>query len=181
MNKRPRHTGNFVGRTFATFVSVLNGVGSVLILVLVVLINVDIASRFIFNAPISGVTELVELSIVAIVFLQIADAVRAGRLTRSDGLYSRLCEKKPRLGHFLGAAFDIAGAIFFVTIVVGGIPRFVDAWQRGYFSGIRGVFVVPVWPVRLVLVVGSLTVVLVFLAFASRHVKALIRRTSERS
>lgn len=174
MNERP-HSLAFAGRMFSAFVSLLNGIGSALIFVLVVMINLDIALRFLFNAPISGVTELVELSIVAIVFLQIGDAVRAGRLTRSDGLYSRLCEKYPRLGHVLGAVFDLAGAIFFVTIVVGGIPRFIDAWQRGYFSGVRGVFIVPVWPVRLVLVIGALTVVVVFLVLAVRHLRALTR------
>ena len=153
--------------------SLLNGAGSILILCLVFLINLDVLSRFAFNAPISGVTELVELSIVAIVFLQIADAVRAGRMTRSDGLYSQLCHKNPRAGHVLGALFDIAGAIFFLTIVIGGIPRFVDAWRHGFFSGIRGVFVVPVWPVRLILVIGALTVMLVFLSLARRHIREL--------
>lgn len=153
----------------------LNGIGSALIFALVVMINLDIGARFLFNAPISGVTEMVELSIVAIVFLQIGDAVRTGRLTRSDGLYSRLCARHPRFGHVVGAVFDIAGAIFFVTIVAGGVPRFVDAWQRDYFSGVRGVFVIAVWPVRLVLVIGALTVVVVFLVLAIRHLRALAR------
>lgn len=175
MNEHVDRPAGLVGNAFAAFVSALNGAGSVLIFGLVVLINLDIIARFVFNAPISGVTELVELSIVAIVFLQIGDAVRAGRLTRSDGLYLRLCERRPRLGHVLGACFDIAGAIFFVAIVIGGIPRLFDAWQRGYFSGIRGVFVVPVWPVRLVLVTGALTAAVVFLTLAVRHLRALAR------
>ena len=174
MNERPQRFP-FVERAFSAFVSLLNGIGSALIFALVVMINLDIAARFLFNAPISGVTEMVELSIVAIVFLQIGDAVRTGRLTRSDGLYSRLCERHPRLGHVVGAVFDVAGAIFFVTIVVGGVPRFIDAWQRGYFSGVRGVFIIAVWPVRLVLVIGALTVVVVFLVLAVRHLRALAR------
>ena len=162
------------GKPFSVLLSFLNGAGSVLIFALVVLINLDIVARFVFNAPIGGVTELVELSIVAIVFLQIADAIRAGRLTRSDGLYSRLCIRHPRLGHGVGAVFDIAGAMFFVTIVIGGIPRLVDAWQRGYFSGITGVFVVPVWPVRLVVVIGALSAVVVFLLLAFRNLKGVL-------
>lgn len=174
MSKQSQQPVSRVGKAFSTFVSLLNGAGSILILCLVALINLDVLSRYAFNAPISGVTELVELSIVAIVFLQIADAVRAGRMTRSDGLYSRLCQRHPRAGHVLGALFDIAGAVFFLTIVIGGIPRFVDAWQRGYFSGIRGVFVVPVWPVRLVLVIGAVSVMLVLVGLARRHISALI-------
>ena len=82
--------GSIISRGFSKFVAGLNSAGSVLILAIVVLINLDVFSRFLFNNPIDGVTELVELSIVAIVFLQLADAVRNGRLTRSDGLYNRL-------------------------------------------------------------------------------------------
>lgn len=166
--------GNLVARGFSAFVAGLNGAGTVLIFALVVLINLDVFFRFVFNSPIDGVAELVELSIVAIVFLQLGDAVRAGRLTRSEGLYSRLRANHPRLGHAAGALFDFAGALFFLLIVFGGIPRFVDAWQRDYFSGIQGIFVVPVWPVRLILVIGALTVVLVFLGQAVRDISALL-------
>ena len=166
-------SGNIVSRAFSAFVAGLNSVGTVLIFALVVMINLDVFSRFLFNAPIDGVTELVELSIVAIVFLQLADAVRNGRLTRSEGLYSRLQEKYPRLANGLGIFFDLGGAVFFVTIIMGGIPRLVDAWQRDYFAGNRGIFVVPVWPVRLVLVIGALTVVIVFLGLAWKHLRAL--------
>ncbi len=104
--------GSIISRGFSKFVAGLNSAGSVLILAIVVLINLDVFSRFLFNNPIDGVTELVELSIVAIVFLQLADAVRNGRLTRSDGLYNRLCKKNPTAGHLLGAFFDLAGAAF---------------------------------------------------------------------
>jgi len=166
-------SGNIIGRAFSALVAGLNSVGTVLIFAIVVMINVDVFSRFLFNAPIDGVTELVELSIVAIVFLQLPDSVRNGRLTRSEGLYNRLQAKRPQLAHWLGAFFDLGGALFFITIIAGGIPRLIDAWQRDYFSGNRGIFVVPVWPVRLVLVVGAATVVVVFLGLAWKHIRAL--------
>ncbi|MGI9221184.1 MAG: TRAP transporter small permease subunit [Woeseiaceae bacterium] len=165
--------GNVITRAFSKFVTGLNSIGGVLIFGLIVMINLDVFSRFLFNAPIDGVTELVELSIVAIVFLQLSDAVRNGRLTRSDGLYMKIREKKPRVGHILGAVFDFAGALFFLTIIAGSIPRFIEAWERNYFAGNRGIFVVPVWPVRLVLVIGAITVVLVFLGLVRQHLVAL--------
>ena len=73
----------------------------------------------------------------------------------------------------LGAFFDLAGAVFFLTIIAGSIPRFIDAWERGYYSGNKGIFVVPVWPVRLILVIGAVTVVFVFLGLVWRHLSAL--------
>ena len=166
-------SGNIISRAFSAFAGGMNSIGTVLIFGLVVMINLDVFSRFLFNAPIDGVKELVELSIVAIVFLQLPDAVRAGRLTRSEGLYSRLQESHPRFTNGLGAFFDIAGALFFVAIILGSVPRLVDAWERNYFAGNKGIFVVPVWPVRLVLVIGSLTVVIVFLSLAWIHIQAL--------
>jgi TRAP-type C4-dicarboxylate transport system permease small subunit len=168
---------NIVSRAFSRFVAGLNSVGGVLIFALVVIINLDIFSRFLFNAPIDGVTELVELSIVAIVFLQLADAVRNGRLTRSDGLYSKIKEKSPRVGHMLGAFFDLAGAAFFVTLIAGSVPRFIDAWERGYYAGNKGIVVIPVWPVRLIIVIGAVTVVFVFLGQVRRHLAALSNTT----
>ena len=165
--------GNIITRAFSKWVAALNSVGGALIFAMIVLINLDVFSRFLFNAPIDGVTELVELSIVAIVFLQLGDAVRSGRLTRSDSLYKMLCEKKPKVGHALGVFFDLAGAAFFLTIIAGSVPRFIDAWERGYYSGNKGIFVVPVWPVRLILVIGAVTVVFVFVGLVWRHITAL--------
>ena len=165
--------GNFVSRLFSRFVAGLNSVGGVLIFGLVIMINLDIICRFLFNAPIDGVTELVELSIVAIVFLQLGDAVRNGRLTRSDGLYNKLKEKNPRVGHMFGAFFDLAGAAFFMTLIAGSVPRFIDAWERGYYAGNKGIIVIPIWPVRLIIVIGAVTVVFVFLGLVRKHLLAL--------
>ena len=164
---------SLISRLFSRFVAILNSAGGVLIFGLVVMINLDIISRFFFNSPIDGVTEMVELSIVAIVFLQLGDAVRNGRLTRSDGLYAKLCERNPRAGHILGAFFDLAGAAFFLTLIAGSVPRFIDAWERGYYAGNKGIVVIPIWPVRLIIVVGAVTVVFVFLGLVRKHLVAL--------
>ena len=48
-----------------------------------VLINIDVFSRYLFNAPVTGVPLVITLSIIAIVFLQLAAALRGGRVTRS--------------------------------------------------------------------------------------------------
>ncbi len=49
----------------------LNSIGSVWIFVLTLLINADAFGRKLFHSPIDGVNEIVELSIVGIVFLQL--------------------------------------------------------------------------------------------------------------
>ena len=54
----------------------LNVLGTLLIVALMILINSDVIGRQVFLSPISGVPEMVSLSIVAIVFLQVGQAFR---------------------------------------------------------------------------------------------------------
>ena len=65
------------------------------------------------------------------------------------------------------------GALFFSAILIGAIPLLKDAWERGYFAGNRGLVVIPIWPVRLILVIGCITVTLVFLGFVKKHIAAM--------
>ncbi len=168
-----REPGNPVTRAFSALVAGLNSIGTTWIFVLMLIINVDVLSRFLFNLPIQGVAEIVELSIVGIVFLQISDAVRAGRLTRSDGLYMQILKRRPVIGYVMGVVFDLAGAIFFIFILLGAVPRLIEAYERGYFAGNEGLFVVPVWPIRLILVIGCVVVALQFALLAWRNVQAV--------
>jgi len=160
-------------RILSGAVAALNGAGTILIFLLMILINLDVLMRYAFNSPIDGVTELVELSIVAIVFLQLADTVRCGRLTRSDGFYNRIRRLSPRTGHVLAVIFESAGIFFFAAILYGAVPRLIDAYSKGYYTGNVGIFVFPVWPVRLILVIGCIAVILVFLQFIFRHLAAI--------
>jgi len=170
-----------VANAFNGLIAGLNSIGTVWIFALMVLINVDVFARFLLNSPIQGVTEVVELSIVGIVFLQISDAVRTGRLTRSDGLYTRLLRANPTVGNIAGALFDLLGAIFFLAVLFGAVPRLVEAWERDYFSGNEGLFVVPVWPIRLILVIGCVVVSCQFLVLAYGHTREALHGTADRT
>ena len=74
----------FVRTVVDSITSILNIIGTLLIVSVMVLVNSDVVGRGVFNSPISGVPEIVSMSIVAIVFLQVAQAFRKGRLTRSE-------------------------------------------------------------------------------------------------
>ena len=58
--------------SFEAIISVMNSIGTAWVFVLLVIINLDIGGRALFNHPIRGVPEIVAMSIVACVFLQIA-------------------------------------------------------------------------------------------------------------
>jgi TRAP-type mannitol/chloroaromatic compound transport system permease small subunit len=142
----------------------LNVLGSSLILVLMVLVGVDVAGRNLFGAPVSGVPEMVTLSIVAIVFLQIPQALRAGRMTQSDGFLKLLAARRPRVADALATMFDLIAIAVVWVIVKATWPIFTRAFERGEFIGALGDFTAPVWPVKLTLIIGGVMLIAQFAA-----------------
>lgn len=139
---------------FDRVVLVSNAVASGWIFVLMLLITTDIVLRFVFNSPLSGTTEIVEISIVTILYLQLAHTLKVGRITRSDALYGAILRKWPPIGNIMGILFHLAGVGLMVAIVYGGWPKWLQAYSGGHFIGNVGVFTFPEWPQRLVLVIG---------------------------
>ena len=69
--------------TALTWIAVAaNVVGTVVVLLLVLAVNTDVVARGVFSAPFRGTVEVVQFSMVLIVFLQLPDVVRVDRLTR---------------------------------------------------------------------------------------------------
>ena len=165
--------------SFDGLVVLMNATGSVMILLIMAMICTDIIFRYFFNSPIRGVTELTEFFIVGIVFLQLAHAVRLGKLTRSDGAYSFLLAKVPWLGHSLGVIFDVAGAALLSVMAWGSWPKLVLAWKSNFFFGSVGVFTFPEWPIWLLLFIGSLVTAIQMLLFAIHHFRCALANEPE--
>src|SRR5690606_544458 len=97
------------GRLVDGAVAILNALGTGWIFVIMILINADVFSRYLFNSPFSGVPLIITLSIIAIVFLQLPDALRERRLTRNDAVIGNLLKRRPRLGHMVQSVYHFAG------------------------------------------------------------------------
>ncbi|MFK7837521.1 MAG: TRAP transporter small permease subunit [Sulfitobacter sp.] len=145
-----------------------NVVGSCLIVGLVLMIAADVAGRNLLGAPVAGVPEMVSLSIVAIVFLQAPQALRAGRLTRSDGVIDVLKARAPRVAAGLETVFDLVGVVVLGVILYAHWPIMIRAWERNDFIGAVGNFTAPTWPVKGMLAIGA---ALLALQFAARIVR----------
>ena len=154
--------------TFEALVSGLNSLGSLWIVVLMVVINIDIMGRTLLSMPLRGVPELVKLSIVAIVFIQLGHTLRSGRMTRSDGLLRILRTRLPRLSHAMTLVFNLVGAGLFVLVFNASYPFFVEAWSTGEYAGIQGYVSYPVWPVRLIILIGCAVAAIQYCLFAWR-------------
>lgn len=159
--------------SFEMLLSVLNSIGTLWIFFMMLLICSDVVGRTLFNSPIPGVLELVRLSIVGIVFIQLGHTLRAGRITRSDNLIRALQRHMPRLGFGLQALFALAGTFVFAALFQASFPMFVNSWITGEYAGIQGYITYPVWPVRLIILIGSACAGLQFLLFAWRDARTV--------
>jgi len=144
----------------------MNAVGTVWILGLMLLLNTDVIGRDLFGAPVRGVTEIVSMSIVGIVFMQLADTLRAGRFTRAEVLLGYLQRRNPQFARGLQGVFHIVGAALLMVICWASWGPLEEAIRIGEYVGAVGDFVAPMWPVRLIIVVGSACTALSFLFLA---------------
>ncbi|OED37609.1 hypothetical protein AB833_23020 [Chromatiales bacterium (ex Bugula neritina AB1)] len=146
------------GKTATAF----NAVGTLSVLGLVAVVNYDVVARGVFSAPFMGAVEIVQFSLVFIVFLQLPDVVRVNRLTRSDGFLLLTGKRYPRLSSILQRLIDSLSFVFMGLIVYAMWPEFTEMWESQDFFGVPGVFTAPWWPVKLVIVLSAILCTLLF-------------------
>ena len=164
---------------FDSVVTALNAIGTAWIFVIMLFINADVWSRAAFNLPISGIPLIIEMSIIAIVFLQLTAALRGGRLTRSDVLIGRVLKKRPQLGHSLQSIYHLAGATMMAVLYIYSEGLFLKAWRRETYAGVEGDFTLPIWPLKFLILVGSVACAIQFLRHVGldlRTIRNLVQR-----
>lgn len=153
---------------FRIVTQTLNIAGTMLILIMAVAVNADVLGRDLFNHPIPGVLEFIGLSIVAVVFLQMANTLHEGRHVSNDIFVHFFSATHPRLTAGLYAAFDLVGALLMAIIVIYVWPIVVENYQGEYYAGTAGVIEIPIWPFMAVIVLGATATTIQFLLQA-RH------------
>ena len=159
--------------SYGSIISIMNSIGTAWVFVLLVIINLDIGGRALFNHPVRGVPEIVALSIVACVFLQIAHTLKVGRLTRSDIVLNWLQTHHPNLKHFLEAVYFLIGACLMGILFNSSISLFTKAWRIDEYVGAEGDFMAPVWPVKLIILIGCAAGAIQFFLMAFGSFKQL--------
>ena len=148
--------------------SLANAVGTLVLLGLVIVINVDIFARGIFNLPFRGAIEVVQFSMVLIVFLQLPDVVKVGRLTRSDGLLILIKDRFPKVRRVLNFCINLLSAAVMGLVTLAIFPEFLDMWETDDFFGIPGVFTAPWWPIKLTILCSAALCTIIFLLATRR-------------
>ena len=60
-----------------------------------------------------------------------------------------------------------------LAIVIGGWPKWLQAYNAGHFVGNVGVFTFPEWPQRIMLVIGCTMMAVQFALIAVDHVRGM--------
>ncbi len=149
-----------LAKAINAFTAGLNVIGTLLIIAIMLLVNSDVIGRSLLNAPISGVPEMVSMSIVAIVFLQVAHTFRVGRMTRSDALLGWIGRKSLRVRAFMELLFLGGAFAIMLQVFNASVPLFAKSWERNTFEGTIGDFTAPIWPVKLIILIGCATLLL---------------------
>ncbi len=135
-------------------VEALAAIGTLLIVVLMVIICTDIVARNVFGGSLPMVSELGALLLVLIVALQLAAAVRADRLARTEIFTTPFARRFPRGEAALSVVFNLIGAALFAGIAWATIRILGKDYVAGEFIGVNGIATLQTWPFRALILVG---------------------------
>lgn len=157
-----------------SFGELLNGIGTLWIVVLMILICADVVARSFFDNPLPRVPEFIGYSIVAIVFLQMANTLRRGKLTRADAFLDLLRQRRPVAGSGYNVVFHLMGGLVFGLIAYGLIPDALEAFETGEYFGEHGEIVIPVWPFKAIMAFCATVTAVDFLVLAADYGRMML-------
>ena len=134
------------------------------------LVVADIIGRVVFNSPVKGTPEIVSFSIVIILWLQTAYAIRSGGMLQVTAFVVMLPPRARGALEIIGA---LLGAAFFALVLWGSFEPAAYAWSSSEFEG-EGALRVPVWPARFLIILGAALAVLNYLILALERARALV-------
>jgi TRAP-type C4-dicarboxylate transport system permease large subunit/TRAP-type mannitol/chloroaromatic compound transport system permease small subunit len=155
-------------------ITVSNAIGTVWIFALMLMIVADILGRKFFGTPVRGVVLIVSHSIVGIIFLQMASSLEVGRITRTSVLVGRLLKTRPFAGAVYQFLFHSLGAAVMAEIAYWTWPKLVSAWETGEWEGAATDVMLPLWPLKAIIVFGATTTSLQFIRLAVRDLSVLV-------
>lgn len=169
---------DLVFKLFDRLTAIMSMIGTAAILFIMCIITADVVGRAFLDHPIPGVPEIVSMLILSIVFLQLANTLLRGHLTRADGFLMLVRSKSPRVEGVLDAIMHLAGVGLVGVLVSAFYPLFMRSYGRNEMIGTLGQFLAPIWPTYFVVLLGA---VMLCLAFALRAAQILILTFGDKS
>ena len=138
-------------KIFGKLCSLLNASATLWIFVLMLIIVIDVVGRVFFNQPLTGAPELVKVSLVALVFLEITHTLREKRHVRSTIILGRV---SPHIKCLLLILSNLIGMILFILLCYSSWHLTVQSWGVMEYEG-EGALKVPTYPVRTIILICS--------------------------
>ena len=151
------------------FMASLNVLGAIWIVAITLLITADVVGRAFFNSPVFGVPEIVKISVVGIVWLQMAYTLKIDGHLRSHIIIDRMSPKYRELFHFFAY---LLGAVVFALVIYSGWDNMIDSWVDGEYEGEAPVRV-PTYPIRSMVLIGAFLTSVQFIFLLINSLKIL--------
>ncbi|WP_320129642.1 TRAP transporter small permease [uncultured Sphaerochaeta sp.] len=148
-----------ISKGFEKFLSWMDGIASISIALIMVLITADVLSRLLLNKPFVGTAEIVSSMIIIVCFLEIPYvSLRKGHV-RTTVLYDRVGRKGKNIIDIVAC---LLGIVAYGLIIKASFPGFLNAIDINE-AEIAGFFRITTVPGRFAIIFGSVLMILEFL------------------
>ena len=145
-----------IDRMLERFLGIMDGIASVSIFVIMILITADVLSRLIFNKPFVGTAEIVSSIIIIVCFLEIPYVAVKGAHVRTTMLYDKVGAKGKLIIDILAAFLGILVYSFIIRASWGNLLHAISIGE----AEIAGFFRVTTVPGRFAIIFGSALMIL---------------------
>lgn len=156
--------GNAIGRAV-----------SLLIFVMIVIIAIEVVSRYFFNRPTAWVQDFSGWLQVAYIFLGAPFALKRGYLVRVDVFYARF---SPRLQAIVDLTLSTALFVCFAAVLIWKGLDFAYASYRMGETSSSGMWRGPVYPAKFLVPIGMMLLALAWFAQICRQTLVLMGEDS---
>jgi TRAP-type C4-dicarboxylate transport system permease small subunit len=154
---------------FSYLEDILNYVSLAVIAFLMFLTTGEVIGRYVFNNPIPGHHEMVELCVPAIVFLGMSHLQRLKGNIYIDVVMDKF-EKRHR--YALECLIFGMGFVIFFLIMIATFRNSMQAYSMGE---VTETLLIPVWPFRFLVPLGSLFLCLRFIVQFSENITTIAK------
>ena len=159
-----------IDRMLERFLGIMDGIASVSIFVIMILITADVLSRLIFNKPFVGTAEIVSSIIIIVCFLEIPYVAVKGAHVRTTMLYDKVGAKGKLIIDILAAFLGILVYSFIIRASWGNLLHAISIGEAEIAGSFR-VTTVPGWSA---IIFGSALMILEFIDLIVKYVYSVL-------
>jgi C4-dicarboxylate transporter, DctQ subunit len=141
-----------------------------LVLILMISSVAEILGRYLFNTPIPGYVESVELMLPVIVYLGITYAERMGKHVRMEMFVTKVLKGKSQ--DIAEIANILLSLIIYLIIGIYSVKFFLSAYING---DVTTILFLPTWPAKICICIGCFSLCARFLFEITHHLYHLLQ------